>query len=143
MISKALDYALRSIVYMASQPDREYFGVKEIAERTSVSRTYLGKILQGLVKEGYLRSTTGPGGGFALAVPPAKLTLKELMECVDGDRVETSCILGLADCSDTNPCPIHGTWKKARRELLADLKRTTVAQAMKKSWPEYRAPKDR
>lgn len=138
MISSALDYALRSLVYMASRPDREYFGVREISENIDVSRTYLGKILQQLAKAGYLTSTTGPGGGFALAHKPNKVTIFEIMQAIDAHaNIEARCILGLAECSDENPCPVHNTWKKCRREMMSTFRKTTLADALKTSWPFY------
>ncbi|MCB1309112.1 MAG: Rrf2 family transcriptional regulator [Leptospiraceae bacterium] len=138
MISKALDYAMRSMVYMTAQGDNTYFGVKELAEKIQVSSTYLGKVLQSLVKSGYLKSTTGPGGGFALARDPETIKLIELIECVDGSRLREKCILGLTECSEANPCPIHETWKSCRSQLTDDLSETSLAQVIGKSWPQYR-----
>ncbi|MCB1319443.1 MAG: Rrf2 family transcriptional regulator, partial [Leptospiraceae bacterium] len=87
MISKALDYAMRSMVYMTAQGDNTYFGVKELAEKIHVSSTYLGKVLQSLVKSGYLENTTGPGRGFAHARDPETIKLSVFIECVNGSRL--------------------------------------------------------
>lgn len=139
MISKSLDYAIRSMVFIAAHSERQYFGVREIAESIQVSRSYLSKILQTLVRAGYLESVTGPGGGFALARPPEDISLLELMEVVDGHtRIREKCIMGQAECSDDNPCPVHTTWKMCRAELLEAFRGTTLVDALKKSWPQYR-----
>ncbi|MCB1175594.1 MAG: Rrf2 family transcriptional regulator [Leptospiraceae bacterium] len=138
MVSKAFDYALRSMVYMAAHPEENYFGVKELSESIQVSKTYLGKILQDLVRHGYLKSVTGPGGGFGLQKEAKKITMKEVLEVVDGTRLEDNCILGQAECSDKNPCPIHETWKKQRKDLLTLFKKTTIEEASKKSWPQFK-----
>lgn len=138
MISQALDYALRSMVYLASHPGNGFSGVREIAEQIEVSRTYLGKILNQLAKAGYLRSTTGPGGGFALAREPENITLYEIMTTIDAhENLADRCLLGLAACSDENPCPIHTTWKMCRNSLLTEMRRTTLADALKTSWPFF------
>ncbi len=138
MISRALDYALRSLVYMASHRERQYFGVREIAESVDVSRTYLGKILQQLVKAGYLTSTTGPGGGFALAREPKDIPIFHIMEAIEENmHLLDRCILGLAECSDQNPCPVHSTWKDCRKKLVTKFRKTTLADALKTSWPDY------
>lgn len=123
---------------MAYNSDDKFFGVKEISENIKVSRTYLSKILQKLVREGFLKSVTGPGGGFALAKPPEKITLIELLRIVDGGQVEFSCILGMGECSDENPCPVHDVWIESRNKLLHQFYHTTVKDAMKKSWPIFR-----
>lgn len=137
MVSKAFDYALRSLIYMAAHPEQEYFGVKQLSGDIQVSKTYLGKILQDLVRHGYLKSVTGPGGGFGFAKPAKKISMKEILEVVDGTRLEDNCIIGLGECSDSNPCPIHDTWKKNKKELLMKFKKTSIEEAVKKSWPKF------
>ncbi len=137
MISKAMDYALRAIVYMARQKERNFFGVKELARDVKVSPSYLGKVLQGLVKKGYLKSITGPGGGFALAKSPNDITLMDLIVAVDGKRALRPCFLGRADCNDLNPCPIHDIWKESRTTLIDNCTKTSVGQVMDKSWPMF------
>lgn len=138
MVSKAFDYALRSLVYMSANPDQEFFGVKELAADIKVSKTYLGKILQDLVRHGFLKSITGPGGGFGLAKPAKKIKMKDILDVIDGNRLEDNCILGLGECSDSNPCPIHDTWKKHKKELIEKFKKTSIEEAGKKSWPKFR-----
>ena len=133
-----MDYALRALTYMAVNPKTKWFGAQELSQKTGVSRTYLGKILQQLVREGYLVSTTGPGGGFGLALPPEDIRLMELLKLFDGKRLYDTCFLGLADCSDTNPCPIHTTWKKCRGDLIREFENTSVKDAARKSWPVFR-----
>lgn len=140
MISKALDYTIRALFYMTARPDQEYFGVAEISEGVGVSRTYLGKILQRLTRADFLKSTTGPGGGFALARPPEHITLYALLEISDEyDNLKEKCFLGLAECSERNPCPIHHTWKGCREDLLESFRTTTIAEAQKTSWPRFQA----
>lgn len=141
MVTKAFDYALRSMVYMASLPDQEYFGVKELADAIQVSRTYLGKILQSMVQPGFLKSITGPGGGFGLAMDPRKITLYEILMVIDGPRLIENCVLGLNECSDENPCPVHTTWQDCRNKMVARFMKTSVKDATKSSWPQFRPPK--
>ena len=137
MISKALDYSLRAIVYMAANDEIDYFGVKELSKSTRVSPSYLGKVLQNLVRQGYLKSTTGPGGGFGLARSPSSITIMELISAIDGRKVMHQCFLGMADCSDSNPCPIHPVWKEHRDELVKSFGATTVEDIRTTSWPAY------
>lgn len=143
MISKAVDYSLRGIVYMASHPDRQYFGVKELAKDIRVSPSYLGKVLQTLVKKGYLRSVTGPGGGFGLARNADSISLMDLITAIDGKRAFKPCFLGRAECNDANPCPIHDLWKDSRDQLMENCQKTMVTDVLGKVWPQYlrRAPK--
>lgn len=132
------------MVYIASLSESEYAPGKDIAEAVGVSTTYLSKVLQILVRAGFLKSVTGPRGGFALARDAKTVSLLEIMEATDVPiMIRDRCMLGLSDCSDANPCPFHGDWKKHREELMHTIKSTTLADAVKKSWPRYRAPASR
>ncbi len=140
MNSSALDYVVRAMVYIASRPASDYISGRIIAREIGVSTTYLSKILQILVQAGFLKSVTGPGGGFALARAPGDISLLEVMETVEGPLpIRQRCVLGLSDCSDANPCPFHGEWKKNRGELVRGFQKMTLAEALKKSWPLYRS----
>ena len=138
MVSKALDYALRSLKYMAQNSERQFFGVKEIAEKLDVSRSYLGKVLQGLVQADYLISQTGPGGGFGLTPEVTQASLLEILRHLDGNDLESQCVLGLGVCEEDNPCPVHHVWKKGRKEILAQLANTTVGDTVDRYWPHYK-----
>lgn len=139
MITKSFDYALRSLVYMTARPEQKYFGVKELSENLNVSKTYLAKILQDLVPEGYLDSVTGPGGGFGLARPSEKISLFDLLRTTGNVvNLEEKCFLGLSECSDKNPCPVHDVWSANRKQILTSFRRTSVADAAQRSWPQYR-----
>lgn len=137
MISRALDYALRACLYMANRPEQEFFNVGELASHMEMSRTYLGKVLQKLVHVGYLRSLTGPTGGFALAEGTLQLTLLDIVKVLDGPDPLSPCVLGMSACNDKNPCPVHNTWLKSKADLLARMANTTLAEAGKTSWPTY------
>ncbi|MBE7440815.1 MAG: Rrf2 family transcriptional regulator [Spirochaetales bacterium] len=137
MISRALDYALRSCLFMANRPDQEFFNVGELALQMDMSRTYLGKVLQKLVHIGYLRSMTGPTGGFALGPDTLGRSLLDFVYALDGEDALDPCLIGLSECDDKNPCPVHANWLRCKTELVAKLKSTTVADARKQAWPLY------
>jgi Rrf2 family protein len=122
---------------MATRPVDEFHNVRDLADRLMVSQSYLGKILQKLVHQGFLDSVTGPHGGFRLAINPKKITLMDLIIAIDGEKIFDPCILGLASCDDSNPCPVHFTWKKCKGVMKDEFKNTTVHDARTHSWPKY------
>lgn len=135
MISRALDYALRSCLYMANRPEQEFFNVGELASHMDMSRTYLGKVLQKLVHIGYLRSMTGPTGGFALTEETLSRNLLDFVYALDGKDALDPCLMGLSHCDDKNPCPVHSSWLRCKTDMITKLKATTVADARKQAWP--------
>ncbi|MCO5256082.1 MAG: Rrf2 family transcriptional regulator [Lentimicrobium sp.] len=95
-ISEAASIAIHSMVLIAGAKD--HLNVTQIAERMGSSRHHVAKILQRLVKEGYLRSNRGPAGGFTLNKPAGDVSLLEIYETIEGKLSETSCPLDHPVC---------------------------------------------
>ena len=95
--SEASFIALHGMVIVA-QSD-ELVNVIKISERLNSSKHHVAKVMQRLVKDGYLYSHRGPTGGFTLKVPANKITLLELYESIEG-KIE------IGECPMDNPvCP--------------------------------------
>ena len=82
---------------LAGQPDRS-FCVTDIARALPVSSNHLAKVLQRLVKEGFVRSSRGRGGGFAMAVDPGEVTLLQVYEAIEGPLATQECLFGTPVC---------------------------------------------
>ncbi len=118
LYSRPCEYALRALTYITTNIDMELIRAQEIAEAESLPAPFLAKLLQQLARSGILVSVKGPKGGFGLARPPKEISLLEVVSVVDGEDGFTRCAVGLAECSDTAPCPLHDTWKLLRTEIL-------------------------
>lgn len=115
LFSKATEYAIRALVYIASL-DRKP-GFKEIAREIDAPEPYTAKILQTLSRKGLACSTKGPGGGFYIDGNNPPLLLKEVILAMEGDDILRKCGLGLKNCSQENPCPIHYQYAQIREEI--------------------------
>lgn len=118
MLSKSCIYALRSIVFLAHNASVDAkIGIKEIAKELELPSHYLGKILQQLSKNGVIQSIKGPHGGFYLNEASQNLKIIKIIEIVDGLDFFTRCGLGLKQCSEDHPCPMHDEFKIYRDGL--------------------------
>ena len=127
VLSKSCVYGLRATLYVASfGADRKFVPIREVAGELGLSFHFLTKILQQLTEAGLMESYRGPNGGIALARNAAKLSLMDVVKAIDGDALFGTCVLGLAECSNSHPCPLHDMWGKQRAELAGELKRTTL-----------------
>ena len=126
-ISKKGDYAIRGMVYLASQqPDRVVL-VGEIARAMDVPPQFLAKIFQQFGKLGLVRAFRGSGGGFQLSRPPGEITLLEIVEAVEGPIMPNRCVMSKGVCSRDRVCPVHPVWKK----LQANMRETLGAVTLK------------
>jgi Rrf2 family protein len=133
MLSKSCIYALRSLVYIGQNATQQHkLGIKEIAEELDLPSHFLSKILQGLVKHEILQSTKGPHGGFYLDEKSKETKLLKIIEVIDGLSFFTSCGLGLKECSETHPCPLHEDFKVYRDGLYFMFNERKVADLITK-----------
>ena len=96
-ISEASSIALHGIVMVAKS--EKQINVSKISEQTGFSKHHIAKVMQRLVKEGYLKSLRGPNGGFMLKKDPKKINLLEIYETIEGKINEQDCLL------EDQPCP--------------------------------------
>lgn len=113
------EYALRALTHLAAYGDGRPVQVKEIAETEDIPRHFLAKILNQLTYKGLVKAMRGPGGGFTLVGSPDAILVKDIVEAIDGlESIRRRCVLGLDECRDDTPCPMHDSWKGFRETFL-------------------------
>ncbi len=94
-ITEAVSIALHSMVLVAKAKGKQ-MNATIIADVTGSSRYHVSKILQKLVRDGFLTSQRGPAGGFELVKKPEEITLLEIFEAIEGKIVVSKCPLNKA-----------------------------------------------
>lgn len=127
MFSKACKYALNAMIFMASLPEgKDRVGLREISNAINSPEAFTAKILQQLVRGELLNSTKGPHGGFAIHGNPSMITIAKIVTSIDGDMIFSGCALGLKQCSEAHPCPVHHKFKAVRDHLTGMLFTTNL-----------------
>jgi Rrf2 family protein len=127
LYSTNTQYAIRALAALAVRAGEQGMMLDQVVAGTTLPREFIGKIFQSLVKGGILISTRGRGGGFALARPPYRISLLDIVRAVEGNGVCDQCVLGLPTCSDQTPCPQHDLYKPIRQRLRDYLNTTSLA----------------
>lgn len=125
------EYAIRGIVYLAQQAPGKVILVSEVAEATDVPQTFLAKIFQNFAKLGLVNSFRGTGGGFLLGRPAAKITLRQVVEAVEGPIIPNRCLSGDGSCEREVECTVHPVWRKVQNEIAAILDGVTLEDLAK------------
>ena len=128
MFSQTVEYALRAVVYLASQSPAAQT-TEDIAKATKVPQAYLSKVLQGLVQAGVVRSQRGVGGGIALVKEPGELTILEVVNAVDPIVRIKECPLDLAS-HGVRLCPLHRRVDNALAMVEKAFRSTTLAEIL-------------
>jgi Rrf2 family iron-sulfur cluster assembly transcriptional regulator len=111
---------------LARQPSERLVLVSEISKNQNIPETFLAKIFQRLSKAGLLRSSRGLKGGFSLGKPANKITMREVIEALEGPIALNRCLRKEGGCEEEEVCPIHQVWEKAQEKLLEVLDTTTM-----------------
>jgi len=125
-ITRSGEYGLKGLLFLARQPSEKLVLVSEISKLQNIPETFLAKIFQRLSKAGVLRSSRGSKGGFSLGKPAASITMREVIEAIDGPIVLNRCLRREGECEEDEICPIYQVWSKAQQQLLEILDRTTM-----------------
>ena len=126
MFSQTVEYALRAVVCLATDPKRLQ-GASEIAETMDVPAGYLVKVMQQLVKADIVVSKRGKGGGFLLNRPAEKISLLDVINAVDPIKRINECPLSLeAHCEQL--CPLHAKLDASYAQMEETFKDCNVSE---------------
>ena len=115
------------MTYLALQPTGKLTGAREISQAENIPMPFLWKILQNLARRKLVRSFKGVGGGYVLARPAEDICVQDVLRATEDHSLTQGCVLGLAECSEEKPCPLHNSWKEIRERLNLTLCQTTFA----------------
>lgn len=121
IITRATEYAIRAILYMAAQPPGEIVYKRDICKAQEITPAFLTKILQPLIKEGIVGSQRGVGGGFFLTREPSEITLLDVVRTQEGPVYLNQCLVEPGTCNREFFCPAHGAWKEIREGFMGML----------------------
>ena len=83
-----------------------------------------------LVREDWVESVPGPGGGYQLRVRLESVSVLDLVEALEGISDGDRCVLAGTPCPPVEPCAIHAAWSRAREALHRELAATSLEQVL-------------
>ncbi len=122
-LSEASSIAIHAMVLIARS--KEHINVNRIAELTGSSRNHLAKVMQRLVKEGFVRSTRGPAGGFVLNKNMDEISLLDIYECIEGPIEVGHCPLDRPVCP-FDKCLMGGIVHDTTKQIKDYFKKHTI-----------------
>ena len=126
-LTRGGEYGIRGVLYLAQQDDGRVSMLSAIAKAQDVPPRFLAKIFQALAKAGVVRSHRGAKGGFSLARPASEVTVRDVIEAVEGPIYLNVCLAGPGECTRDNTCPMHAVWGEAQEKMMEVLGRANFA----------------
>ena len=135
MLSQKCKYALRALLVLAREEDRDVMLIGEIAERERLPKKFLEAILLELKRHGIVRSRRGRGGGYALAKPADVITFGQVVRLMDGPLAPLPCVSvnfyqRCTDCTDEAHCEIRKVMRRVREAISNTLDHTSLRDAL-------------
>lgn len=124
-------YAVTAMLDLALHDQQGAVTLAEIAERQSISLSYLEQLFSRLRRTGLVASVRGPGGGYTLAQPPAKISIAEIILAINENIDATRCG-GEENCQDEGPCLTHQLWHELSERIYGFLNETTLGDLVKR-----------
>jgi Rrf2 family protein len=131
-ITRKADYAVRSVLYLSRSEGRATT-INEVAESMSVPKSFLAKIFQHLTKAGIVVSTRGVKGGFQLTMNPKDISLRDVVESIQGPYLMNLCAIDEKQCGLSEHCPVHPIWVELNQFIRDRLYNETFAVLAEKT----------
>lgn len=123
-----------ALMHLAQNQERSACSSREISETYRIPAELMAKILQKLVKKGFLISQQGISGGYSLARPASAISTASVIEAIEGPLSMTSCISGESYCSQFDRCSVKTPLQRLHEGVIQMLGQLTIEQ-MVQQWP--------
>jgi Rrf2 family protein len=132
VITREADYAIRTVWYLARAYDQGPVSTTEIGEKMSIPYRFLRKISRQLVETGIVTAQRGKQGGIALAIPPGRLTLLDILKIFDQRAITfNACCEPQTDCERQEVCEMHHQFAAVQQEIHRQLKTVNFSRLVK------------
>ena len=128
-VSEAANLGLHALAVIAAGPE-PIARTREIAARLDASAAHLAKVMVALDRAGLVVGTRGPTGGYRLARPASRITLKDIYEAIEGPMQARECLFGEPVCK-AGGCTLSGYFGKLNRDVMRTLERTRLTDLVK------------
>lgn len=146
-ITQEADYAMRitcalaeaEMSFSANERVESKLGATEISDIAKIPPRFTLSILRKMVMSGIVISYKGKKGGYSLAKPSSEITLRDIIEAIDGPIAISKCIDKDHECSmqgfNKGGCRIHNIFVELNSQVSEKLSRISVRDAIDASLP--------
>lgn len=131
-ITQHTDYALRALIYLGTNGER-LVTIQEISERFGVSRNHLMKVVNALIRAGFVEGVRGKGGGLRLARAPREIAVGAVVRQMEPGMDLVECFGAGCQCILDPGCKLKVGLSKALAAFLKVLDEMTLADLVGKS----------
>ena len=134
-INRQTDYAVRVILALAKRGEGARMSTGEIQREMLIPPVLMVRIVARLAKTDLLKTFPGRDGGLMLPRPPSKITLKDIVEALEGPILLSQCLQakGEDDCPFRANCPVRTKWGRVQVAMLREMASITFEDLAKEA----------
>ncbi|MFH1947544.1 MAG: Rrf2 family transcriptional regulator [Candidatus Magasanikbacteria bacterium] len=125
--TKEVDYGLQLVITLAKLDNKELLSLRNFSKDTGISFLFLQRIAKKLKDADIIEATKGAQGGYLLKKNPLKISLKEIIEALEGGYAIINCLRGHCGCKREKTCESRKVFKKINSHLVDYLEKTRLA----------------
>lgn len=126
LITKETDYAIVALLALARRPG-ESVPAAELSGQLGIPYPFLRRILQRLAAREIIESRRGKGGGVALTLRPETITVRDIVEVLQGRAAIQGCTIGDDPCERAERCVLRRKLRGMESRLVSDLMSISLA----------------
>jgi len=107
--------------------------LKDIARNEEISEKYLSLIIIPLRTAGLVQSTRGAHGGYSLTRPPEEITLKDIVQVLEGGISLVDCVENSSSCSRSQTCVSRDVWSIVSERISQTLESISLGDLLAKT----------
>jgi Rrf2 family iron-sulfur cluster assembly transcriptional regulator len=130
------DYALRCILNIARNAGKKPVTIRCIVSDEGLPLDYVEQLLMKLRRHRLIKSIRGVKGGYVLSRPSSQISIKDVLEAVEGDAFEVICTrnkhAGKKNCKGSRECVLKDVWLYLKGMIEGYLEKQTLKSLLAK-----------
>jgi Rrf2 family protein len=131
-------YGCRAMVALALHEEEGPVPLESLADEQGIPERYLAKIVQDLRRSGLIRSVRGAHGGYRLSRPPARISLLDVWEALEGNLCPVDCLDAPRSCERADECVTRNVWNELRAAMAGVMSAKTLDELARQAALEHR-----
>lgn len=135
-INQECDYAFRIVLMLSKEGLDNKIDAKTLSENGNIPLRFLLKLTRKLTQAGIVKSYRGVNGGYAITKEPKNITLKDVVEAIQGPIIVTRCTYDKNACSANKitHCSVHKSLISIQNTMINELEKVNFDTLKNDPW---------
>ena len=132
-------YGLRILLDVAVYEKQGPVALRDISRRQGISQKYLWQVINPLKVAGLLRATRGAHGGYVLAKSPAQISIRDIVDILEGPVSVVACVQSPNTCDRSATCTARSAWSEVESKIKSVMDGITLQRLLEQQAQQAQA----